>query len=100
IRDWSVTGVQTCALPISFLGGSGADTAYALARGTDGTLSVVGGTTSADFPVTAGALQPALQGPQDAFLTQLQPGGPLIGSTYLRSEERRGGEEGRAEVAA
>ena len=45
---------------------------------------VAGSTTSADFPTTAAAFQRTLRGVQDAFVTELKPGGSgLVYSTYL-----------------
>jgi hypothetical protein len=48
----------------------------------DGSLVIVGTTTSADFP-TLNAIQTELRGPQDLFLTRLKPWGSRISSTYL-----------------
>src|SRR5262249_59813931 len=70
IRDWSVTGVQTCALPIC--------------------VRVVGGNGGLDNPCTANA--------QTAVATDNANTGRRnrsIGSIGARSEERRVGEEGR-----
>src|SRR5438046_5049575 len=84
IRDWSVTGVQTCALPIS-VGGEQVDPAADIAA-----YLLKGGPK--EFPK-----QPV--------------GGPSLGLVYdknftektadaLRSEERRVGKEGRDEEGA
>jgi hypothetical protein len=76
----------------TYLGGSGSgtgcnalgDEAYALAIDSSGDAYVVGGTTSQDFPVTAGALQTVNTGGSNAFITELNPAGSAeIYSTYL-----------------
>jgi hypothetical protein len=67
----------------TFLGGSGSDTATGIALDSSGSAYVIGTTSSADFP-TAGALQPALSGGSDAFVTKINPtGSALVYSTYL-----------------
>jgi hypothetical protein len=67
----------------TYLGGSGADIAYAVAVDALGNAYVAGLTTSANFP-TQGALQGALAGSQDAFVTKLNAAGSALGySTYL-----------------
>src|SRR5690625_7123383 len=78
IRDGHVTGVQTCALPISDRGGSAQ--AGAMPR-----------PLRTPFPGTASA---TIRG--DTVLTALTP--IVWGTTYLvtRSEERRVGKEWRA----
>src|SRR5690606_7933736 len=48
-----------------------------------GNLVVVGMTTSADFPNTAGRFQPALAGSSDAFVAKLTSGGSLLWASYL-----------------
>jgi hypothetical protein len=66
-----------------FLGGSGSDTATGIALDSSGSSYVTGTTSSADFP-TAGALQAALSGGSDAFVTKIDPtGSALVYSTYL-----------------
>ena len=54
----------------SYLGGSGNDTGRGIAVDANG-LYVTGYTTSSDFPVTSGSLQPQLHGLQNAFVTKL-----------------------------
>ncbi|MGA3099117.1 MAG: SBBP repeat-containing protein, partial [Bryobacteraceae bacterium] len=67
----------------TYLGGSGTDTAAAIAVGGDGSLYLTGSTDSLDFP-TLNALQPANAGYQDAFVTKLSFGGAaIVFSTYL-----------------
>lgn len=73
------------------LGGSGDETITAMAVGPDGSLYVTGTTTSRDFPVTAGVVQPTYAGDADlatleAFVAKLRPqngGYALDFATYL-----------------
>ena len=59
----------------TYLGGSGHDLIRSMAWGEDGTLYLVGTTTSPDFPVTAGTLQTTFGGGTgDAFVVRLVPG--------------------------
>ncbi len=55
----------------TYLGGSGHDLIRSLAWGEDGSLYLVGTTSSPDFPVTAGALQTEHGGNGDAFVLKL-----------------------------
>ena len=74
----------------TFLGGSRADSATALAIDSAGNAYVTGFAASTDFPTTPGVFQPnisvnssGLQG-QDAFVTKLNPAGSgLVYSTFL-----------------
>ena len=52
-------------------GGSGADAATSIQLGVDGNLCLTGTTTSADFPVTAGAFRSSISSAQDLFLIKL-----------------------------
>lgn len=70
----------------TYLGGSNAETAYAIAVDGTNNVYVTGSTLSADFPTSpAGALQPANAGSTDAFVTQFNTGSgnSLVYSTYL-----------------
>jgi hypothetical protein len=71
----------------TFLGGSRYDFANAIAIDSAGSAYVTGLTSSPDFPVTPGALQPAYDpgGGQNApFITKLDPtGSRFLFSTYL-----------------
>ena len=68
----------------TYLGGTGAETGYAIAVGSTNFATIVGDTTSTNLPVTAGALQPTSGGGQDAFVARLPPAGsPLTLLTYL-----------------
>ena len=66
----------------TYLGGTSADNAYAIAVDTTGSAYVAGQTTSIDFP-TLGAIQPTNNG-INAFLTKFSAdGASLVFSTYL-----------------
>jgi hypothetical protein len=67
----------------TYLGGSGIDHAGGIAVDTNGGIYVAGGTYSTNFPIVAGAIQSFSGGNQDAFVTKLAVGFPLIYSTYL-----------------
>jgi Beta-propeller repeat len=68
----------------SFLGGSGSEGGDDIALDRRGRATVVGSTSSEDFPVTADAFQPVYQGGHDAFVTTVRAGGGgLVASTYL-----------------
>jgi hypothetical protein len=67
----------------TYLGGNGADIAYAVATDALGNAYVAGLTSSTNFP-TASALQSAKGGLQDAFISKLDgTGASLVYSTYL-----------------
>ena len=60
----------------TYLGASaGRESCRGLALDPSGNLCIGGNTTSNNFPVTAGARQPALAGRTDAFYTKLSPDG-------------------------
>ena len=65
----------------TYLRGSGFDVATGLAIHTDGTVYVVGHTTSADFPVV-NPFQSALSGSSDLWLARLDASGSVVYSTY------------------
>lgn len=74
----------------TYLGGSRLEEVRGVAFGPGNSIAAVGFTTSPDFPVTAGALQPAYGGASfilefgDAFVVRFDAtGSNLIGSTYL-----------------
>lgn len=77
----------------TYLGGSGSDSALAVAVDTLGDAYVAGYTSSTDFPV-ANALQPAsatAPGADTGFVTKFNPAGSgLIYSTYLGGSNRDG----------
>ena len=66
----------------TFLGGSNADEAYALAVDGLGNTFVTGETNSNNFIVRDG-LQTGNAGGSDAFVTKLSPNGQVLFSTYL-----------------
>lgn len=65
------------------LGGSGFDHFFGPALGADGTTFVAGSTGSKDFPVTNGAIQPAIAGADDALLAAFDHDGGLAYATYF-----------------
>jgi uncharacterized protein (TIGR03437 family) len=71
-------------LYFTVLGGSGGDSAVALAVGSDDSVYVTGTTSSSDFPVTKGAFQTFFGGELDnAFAAKLDPNGAIIYATYI-----------------
>lgn len=78
----------------TYLGGIGDEEARSIAVDGAGNVYMIGDTTSADFPTTAGAFQTIAGGLIDAFVTKLDPSGSaLLYSTYLGGsgeEETRG----------
>jgi hypothetical protein len=67
----------------TFLGGSGADAANAMAVDTSGAVYIAGFTESRDFP-TSGAAQNASGGGNEVFIAKLTPNGSaLVYCTYL-----------------
>lgn len=68
----------------TFIGGGDWDVGRAIAVDKLGNAYVTGGTWSEDFPITAGAVQPALAGQRDTFLVKLDAAGSaLLYSSYL-----------------
>jgi hypothetical protein len=73
----------TSLIYATFLGGSDADVATALAVDSAGSVYVVGNTLSSDFP-TSSPLQSARAGSVDGFFAKLSPSGSsLIYASYL-----------------
>jgi photosystem II stability/assembly factor-like uncharacterized protein len=69
---------------VSYLGGSGDDTAADVAVDSKGNVVVAGVTRSADFPVSTGAFQSSLAGRTDGFVAGLSADGKTLQfSTYL-----------------
>src|SRR5579871_3321710 len=86
--DLFVTKLSPAGVPLysTFLGGSSDDYLYThgLAIDAAGNAYVTGQTTSDDFPVTPGAIQPTFGGNLDAFVAKLSADGTqLLYSTYL-----------------
>lgn len=66
------------------LGGSSADSAAALALGSDGSVYVTGDTQSADFPATSGSMQPTIGNSSgQGFAAKLDPRGVVVYATYI-----------------
>jgi len=68
----------------TFVGGSGDDYGYRVARDNLGNVYVAGGTYSSDFPTTPGALDTNHNGGADAFVVKLQDDGAALAyGTFL-----------------
>jgi hypothetical protein len=67
----------------TFWGGTSNDHGRRIAVDIQGNVYVVGETTSADFPTTAGASQSTPGGNNDVFVTKFTPTGAVIYSTYI-----------------
>ena len=84
VTKWSADGSQI--LYSTYLGGSGGDSAAGIAVDGTGSAYVVGFTSSANFPTTAGAFQTKLSDPPDVFVAKLSPdGSQLVYSTLMGS---------------
>ena len=75
VAKFSPTGAL---LYSTYLGGTGDEEAYGLAVDSQGNAYITGYTTSADFPVTTGAIGGTLTGPSDAFVAKLNPAGTVL----------------------
>ena len=64
----------------TYFGGSGNETANAMAVGQDGSVYVTGSTNSPDFPVTPGSYT---GGGQGSYVFKLKPDGSLAWSTFF-----------------
>jgi hypothetical protein len=62
----------------SYLGGSGFDAAYSIKFDNDKNLVLAGGTTSANFPATAGAYQTTFNGIVDGWIARVAADGSAI----------------------
>jgi hypothetical protein len=65
------------------LGGSGFDSASAIAVDGSGDAFITGFTQSPDFPTSMNAMQPMLMGTQNVFVTELSPTGTDCGGGVL-----------------
>ncbi len=85
-KDAFVAKLNSAGSALSFstyLGGSGADDAAAVALDGAGNIYVTGDTSSTDFPVV-GAFQPHLAGQQNCYVTKLNSAGrAMVYSTFL-----------------
>jgi uncharacterized protein (TIGR03437 family) len=81
----------------TYLGGSAADGALSVAVDPAGAAYVVGGTQSADFPITRGSLQPVYSGSPNqppslignGFVTKFDASGHLVYSTFIGSSQAK-----------
>lgn len=62
----------------TYLGGSGFDAAYSIKFDNDQNIILAGGTTSTDFPATAGAYQTAFNGVVDGWIARVAADGTAI----------------------
>ena len=62
----------------SYLGGSGFDAAYSIKFDNDKNIVLAGGTTSSNFPVTAGSYQTVFNGIVDGWIARLAADGSAI----------------------
>ena len=81
VTKWSADGSQV--LYATYLGGSHADAASAIAVDANGSAYVTGLTSSPDFPTTSGAYQTKLTSAQDIFVTKLSPDGSRLAYSTL-----------------
>lgn len=97
----------------TYLGGSAPDGVFAAAVDAAGSAYVTGGTSSSNFPTTAGALQTAYKGPDNpmptlagnGFVTKFTAAGTVVYSTYIGGPRSEGSAivvdaEGQAAVNA
>lgn len=72
----------------SYLGGTtGAESANGVAYDSSGNVYVVGTTAATDWPVTANAYASAINGPEDAYIAQVNPtSGILTYGSYMGGE--------------
>lgn len=67
----------------TLIGGAGAEASLTIKFDKAGNILVGGGTTSVDFPVTAGAYQPTIGGDADGWIAKINSGGnAIIESTF------------------
>jgi hypothetical protein len=75
----------------SFLGGFLSDHPTSVALDSLGSLLIGGYTESADFPTTPGVHRATINGPQDAFVTKINPSATtIIFSTFLGGSNHEG----------
>jgi len=67
----------------TFMGGAAGDMAFGVKVAGNGSVVVGGGTSSANFPIGAGAYQPTIAGGSDAFMVRLDANGATaLASTF------------------
>ena len=72
----------------TYLGGSETENILGVEVDQDGTVVVVGDTWSADFPTTAGSVQPVFAGANDMFVSRLEADGSnLVWSTFYGGDD-------------
>ena len=67
----------------TYFGGMGDDTGQGIALDASGDIWITGSTASYDFPATAGAFQPELRGPANAYVAKFSNDGALLAASYL-----------------
>jgi hypothetical protein len=83
----------------TYLGGNLDDTGTGIALDSSGNAYVTGQTDSSNF-VTSSATQGTLAGLDDAFVTQINPAGSLLFSTYLGGSQVENTVNGTAAIGA
>jgi len=80
-----INATGTAIVYSTFLGGNTNDFGNGIAVDGDGNAYIAGGTSSTNFPgVSGSSIQPALDGPGDAFVTKINAAGTaIVYSTYL-----------------
>lgn len=79
----ATTGAASLAYA-TFIGGSGAEHPHSLLVDGGGNLLLYGSTSSANYPVTAGAYDPSFNGGADIVVTRLSAtGSALLASTFV-----------------
>lgn len=67
----------------SYIGGAGFDASYSIKFDNDKNIILAGGTTSEDFPVTAGAYQSTFKGIVDGWIARVSAdGSAIMNATY------------------
>jgi hypothetical protein len=85
--DPSRTGTDALVYSTYLGGGTGLESANGITVDKNGYMYVIGTTRSTDFPTTGNAYAQVMYGPQDAFITVLDPNNAaLVYSTYMGGE--------------
>jgi gliding motility-associated-like protein len=72
----------------SYLGGNKNDAAYGIELDDNNNVFITGGTTSTNFPTTAGVLYPVYHDSTDGFITKISTNGnSILRSTYYGSDK-------------